>query len=183
MKPRLVRLSGSASEEITLSSDDVTIGRDASSIIHVQDPTVSSHHCLIERDKETFLLIDRDSTNGTFINGKAVKQAPLKHGDEILVGSTKFYFLIDDVFPLLGEICIEEPSEELVLSSDTTQLNPADLTDHRIQQHLSVLLKLSTEINHIDSSTDLQEVLLERIFQLVPVEEGVILLGSELNQL
>ena len=183
MKPRLVRLSGSAPEEVLLSSNELTIGRDSSNSVQLQDPTVSSHHCRIERDADLLVLVDCDSTNGTFVNGKAASRVRLKHGDEILVGSTKFYYLLDDVPPSSGEIRIEEPAEDFVVSSDTTRLNPADLAEHRISQHLSVLLKLSTEINHIDASEKLQDVLLERIFQLVPVEEGVILLGSDLNQL
>lgn len=183
MKPRLARVLGTAPEEVLLTSNELTIGRDSSSSVQLQDPTVSSHHCRIERDHDSFILVDRDSTNGTFINGKSVSRARLKHGDEILVGSTKFYFLLDDVPPPSTEIRIEEPAEDFVVSSDTTQLNPADLADHRFSQYLSVLLKLSTEINHIDAPEKLQEVLLERIFQLVPVEEGVILLGSNLSQL
>ena len=183
MNPRLVRLSGSAPEEVALNSKELTIGRDASSGLCLEDPTVSSHHCRIERDGDGFVLLDVDSTNGSFINGKAVARGRLEHGDEILVGSTRFYFLLDDVPPISREIRIEEPPEDLLISTDTTRLSMDALIASRANRNMGVLLELSSEISQISSSEELQQILLERIFKAVPAQEGVILLGNDFAQL
>src|SRR5438128_2709171 len=182
MKPRLLRVSGHAPEQVILNSPELRIGRDLTNDLRLEDPTVSSHHCRIQRDADEFVLIDLDSTNGSFVNGKAVNRARLGHGDEILVGSTRFCFLIDDVAPC-PQIYFEEDSKTSLLSTDTTRLRAQDLVNDRTTQNIGVLLQLSTEISHIDSSEKLQAILLVRLFKIVPAQEGVILLGAEVGQL
>src|SRR4051812_5648407 len=183
MKPRLVRVSGYAPEQVLLTSPDLKIGRDFSNDLRLEDPTVSSHHCRIQCDADEYLLIDLDSTNGSFVNGKAVHRTQLGHGDEILVGSTRFCFLLDDIAPLPPHIYFEEDTKASLLSADTTRFRPQDLVNDRTTQNIGVLLQLSTEISHIDSSERLQAILLERLFKIVPAQEGVILLGAEADQL
>jgi Nif-specific regulatory protein len=183
MKPKLVRVSGHAPQEVLLSSSVLKIGRDLSNDLRLEDPTVSSQHCQIQRDADTFILLDLDSTNGSFVNGKAVNRIRLAHGDEILVGSTRFCFLMDDVIPSPSEIDFEEDSPAAFVSTDTTRLRPQDLVKDRATQNIGVLLQLSTEISHIDSSEKLQTLLLDRLFKIVPAQEGVVLLGAEANQL
>jgi two-component system, NtrC family, response regulator HydG len=183
MNPRLVRVSGHAPEQVLLNSSELRIGRDFSNDLRLEDPTVSSHHCCIQREADAFVLVDLDSTNGSFVNGKAVNRSPLGHGDEIVVGSTRFCFLIDDVTPMPAQIYFEEDSRTSLVSTDTTRLRPQDLVKDRATHNIGVLLQLSTEISHIDSSEKLQEKLLERLFEIVPAQEGVILLGAEAAQL
>jgi len=96
MRPRLVSVTGSQPAEIPLSGAELTIGRDAGNSLHLEDPAVSSRHCTIVRDGSRYVLRDRDSTNGTFVNGKATAQADLRHGDEIQVGHVRFYFLLEE---------------------------------------------------------------------------------------
>jgi two-component system, NtrC family, response regulator HydG len=183
MKPRLTRLSQNQPEDVLLSANDLTIGRDSSSGLRLDDPTVSAHHCRIERDNDDFVVVDRDSTNGTFVNGRAVSRVRLQEGDEILIGSTRFQFMINDEPLTPRGIRIEEFSGTDIESGDTTRLSPADSMNLRLAQHITVLLQLSTEINQIDESQKLQESLLERIFDVVPAEDGVILLGTDIRNL
>ena len=107
----------------------------------------------------------------------------LGHGDEILVGSTRFCFLVDDVAVSPSQISFEEDPGGFLVSTDTTRLRPQDLVNDRSTQDIGVLLQLSTEISHIDTSEKLQAILLERLFKIVPAQEGVILLGAEVVQL
>lgn len=183
MKPRLIRILGGAPEEVPLASAELTIGRDASNSIRLQDPTVSSRHCTIELDNGRFLLIDQNSTNGTFLNGKTATRAYLTHGDEILVGSTKFCFLVEENGEAPSNVLRIEDLEDD--NSTITRLNPAnsDYLAGRTSSDLSVLLKFSAEINQISDSVKVQSLLLERVFEIIPVEDGVILLGTDVDQL
>jgi len=51
---------------------------------------VSRHQALIQRDGQSFTMVDVGSTNGTFVNGKALeynKPVPLQDGDAIAFGA------------------------------------------------------------------------------------------------
>ncbi|QDV29127.1 Sensor protein ZraS [Planctopirus ephydatiae] len=60
------------------------------------DTEVSRTHAAIERDGEKFVLKDRNSSNGTFVNGSPIKSRILKPGDQIQIGRTILQFLQGD---------------------------------------------------------------------------------------
>ena len=197
MRPRLVAISGTAFGETLVGEDALTIGRDAANTIHLEDPSVSSRHCLVICEAGRFVLVDRDSTNGTYVNGKVARRVDLKHGDEIQVGHARFYFLIEEAGASpKPAVTIEDREDETLMSTETVQLDPGNsaylrsqlgsedtATLRRHAKDMSVLLKLNAEIHNIADSENLQEVLLQRIFETVPAENGVILLGSTVDQL
>lgn len=65
------------------------IGRAPGNEIRVEDPTVSTEHCELWVMKERLLLRDLDSTNGTFVQGRAVTEVELRPGDVISVGAVE----------------------------------------------------------------------------------------------
>lgn len=70
-----------------------SLGRHPNNSIQLLDKIVSKEHCIIEQRGEHFVLRDLGSLNGTFINNERVRgEAPLKHGDEISLGSTRGRF-------------------------------------------------------------------------------------------
>ena len=181
---------------MALGEADLTIGRDASNSIPLEDPAVSSRHCVIVRDRGRFVVRDRDSTNGTFVNGKATNQADLKHGDEIQVGHVRFYFLVEEgSIPLAPKVTIEDREADELISSETVQLDPVNssflrrnlsLEDAALQRRakdLSVLVRLNAELHDIPDTETLQKTLLERIFETIPAENGAILLGNTVDQM
>ncbi|MBI2988995.1 MAG: FHA domain-containing protein [Deltaproteobacteria bacterium] len=52
------------------------------------DPYISGVHCLLEALPSRLLVRDLESTNGTLVNGRRVRYAELKDGDEIRLGRT-----------------------------------------------------------------------------------------------
>jgi len=70
-----------------------SLGRHPNNSIQLLDKIVSKEHCIIELRGTQFVLRDLGSLNGTFINNERVRgEAPLKHGDEISLGSTRGRF-------------------------------------------------------------------------------------------
>jgi adenylate cyclase len=70
-----------------------SLGRHPNNSIQLLDKIVSKEHCIIELRGNQFYLRDLGSLNGTFINNERVRgEAPLKHGDEIALGSTRGRF-------------------------------------------------------------------------------------------
>ena len=197
MKPRLVSVFGTHPAEVALSEAELTIGRDATSTIHLEDPAVSSRHCVIVCEGGQYVLKDRNSTNGTFLNGKATAQAVLKHGDEIQVGHVRFHFLLEEGgIPSTPAVAIEDGEAETFVSSQTVHLDPLNsaylrrnlgLVDtpalQRTARDMSVLLRLNAELHDIPDSEGVQNALLERIFETIPAENGAILLGNTIDQL
>jgi len=70
-----------------------SLGRHPNNSIQLLDKIVSKEHCIIELRGTQYVLRDLGSLNGTFINNERVRgEAPLKHGDEISLGSTRGRF-------------------------------------------------------------------------------------------
>ena len=82
-----------------LSADVTTIGRDGGQHIVVDDVDVSREHALIERRPNGFRLSDRNSTNGTWVNGERIESVDLDDGAEIWMGSTVAVFQRSDATP------------------------------------------------------------------------------------
>lgn len=80
-----------------LSSAVCVIGRQSSCTIVVNDPSVSRQHARIERSERGYLLWDAGSANGTFVNGRRVRdQHPLRHTDSIGLGKLQTLLLFVD---------------------------------------------------------------------------------------
>ncbi len=53
-------------------------------------PMVSGHHAELRFEDGILVLVDLNSTNGTFIDGLRIKSAPINAGQEISLGSFRF---------------------------------------------------------------------------------------------
>jgi hypothetical protein len=85
---RLVMSTGpNPGKVFELNMDSMSIGREASNDIVIQDPELSRNHARISRRGGGFVLEDLGSTNGTFINRQRVTSPrTLSLGDEIGLG-------------------------------------------------------------------------------------------------
>ena len=76
----------------------ITIGRSSKNDVVINDPLVGRNHCqIIQYDDNNFSIIDLNSTNGTFVNGrKIIGEVSLKSADIVRIGNTtlpwKTYF-------------------------------------------------------------------------------------------
>ena len=67
------------------------IGRDEDCNLKLTDRRISRHHSEIRKSGDHLWIRDFESTNGTFVNQKAIKQAELlETGDTISIGKFKF---------------------------------------------------------------------------------------------
>ena len=78
-----------------LGEEDVTVGRDEGSTIVVGSDQASRRHARIFVSGGVHVLVDLDSTNGTFLNSKLVKEQTLRHGDVIRIGSTVLKYVVE----------------------------------------------------------------------------------------
>lgn len=76
-----------------------TIGRRSGNDLHLMGSDVSRDHAEIAQVEGRFLVRDRGSRYGTFVNGAQVNEHPLAHGDRIQLGragGAELVFLLDD---------------------------------------------------------------------------------------
>ena len=75
-----------------LDEDEITVGRDPSSDILLDDSTVSRTHAVFRRINGNYSVIDAGSLNGTYGNRQRVDSQELKNGDEIMIGKFRLVF-------------------------------------------------------------------------------------------
>jgi pSer/pThr/pTyr-binding forkhead associated (FHA) protein len=80
-----VYLGDRLQEQIELTQEQLTIGRARDNDLVLKDPGISAHHAVILREGNRFIIEDRESTNGVYLNNKRVDRAELKYWDEIQI--------------------------------------------------------------------------------------------------
>ncbi len=191
LRPRLLATAGPLKDStIPLPDGEVTLGREPSNAVPVIDPSVSRKHCLVRREEDgRFQIRDLASRNGTLVNGAAVKEHWLHHGDEIAVGDSVFLFLLedDDAAPASGRVEFDDtqpPAETKVIHpKEVLYLQPDRLlrelpASSPVARNLSALLKISRVVHAIRDLEELQAQLLDLIFEVVPAGRGAILLAE-----
>ncbi len=92
----LTLLSGpQAGTEVLLDKARVIVGRGPGVDLSFDDAAVSSRHAAFELEKDQFHVRDLGSTNGVLVNGGAVRDAALKHRDQVQLGSLAFRYLME----------------------------------------------------------------------------------------
>jgi len=69
------------------------VGRDPGLDVTIQEDSVSRRHAELIYDGDSLQVIDLESTNGTFINDKPVKNKTASHGDLIRFGNIIFKYI------------------------------------------------------------------------------------------
>jgi pSer/pThr/pTyr-binding forkhead associated (FHA) protein len=77
---------------VGIGSQVVTIGRLPECAVVLDDPNVSRRHAQVRREGDAIFVVDLGSTNGTRVNGVAVREHRLVPGDVISVGTTALRF-------------------------------------------------------------------------------------------
>jgi pSer/pThr/pTyr-binding forkhead associated (FHA) protein len=101
-------------------SEAVTVGRSASHAnVVVQDNRLSRAHCRFEPREDGWAIVDLESQNGTFLNGRRVREALVKPGDVVTIGTC------DMVFEEVGG-----PGAKTVMAGvQSTKAAPSDFGD------------------------------------------------------
>jgi predicted component of type VI protein secretion system len=87
---KLVLLSeGFAGTSFDLKAERTTVGRLEDNAFQIAEPSVSSHHCEVLLRGAEVVVRDLNSTNGTYINGNATKEAVLKPGQVLRLGTVE----------------------------------------------------------------------------------------------
>ncbi|MDH0865513.1 FHA domain-containing protein [Mitsuaria sp. GD03876] len=92
----VVSLDGVVIKEVQITKDKTTLGRRPYNDIVIDNLAVSGEHAVLQMVGADVFIEDLNSTNGTYINGKAIKKQLLSHSDVIEVGKYKIKYLVED---------------------------------------------------------------------------------------
>lgn len=92
----VLQLEGRVINEFPLDGEQIHIGREQLNHIRLADPMISRFHAEIQRRGRCYTLIDRQSTNGTRLNGGLLTApVPLADNDTVQLGDTTLIFRLD----------------------------------------------------------------------------------------
>jgi len=130
-----------------------TVGRDPGNDIILRDPKVSRHHAEIVFERGFFVLHDLASANGTYINGKRVRVAPLTHGAKLRMGNS--YGRFSEELPTEADA---EPESEQASQPQVIAQEPP--TEVPLLEDAALAMP-TTQNRRIDMSTQPHEQLTE----------------------
>jgi transcriptional regulator with GAF, ATPase, and Fis domain len=188
MKPRLIAISGSLRGTVReLVDGQIAIGTADSNYFRLIDQAVSNKHCTIQQVDGRYELADLDSRNGTFVNGVRVRHKAVDHGDTIRVGNSELVFLVyegEEAESSRVSLSDEPPVSELktIRVDQPALLTTFGIEVGRMARDLAALFKISNIINSIRDVGLLQRELLQQIFEVIPAENGAIVLLSDLDK-
>lgn len=93
MPKMIVSIDGVVIKEVQLTKERTTLGRRPYNDLVIDNLAVSGEHAAFLLEGDNALVEDLNSTNGTYVNGKAVRRQALAHGDLVEIGKYKIRFV------------------------------------------------------------------------------------------
>ncbi len=170
--PRLQLRSGRAEPNKIDLTGPVTLGRAEDSDVVLFDETTSRHHTRVEPDEgDTWAAVDLGSANGTWMNGRRIERARLRHGDEIVMGSIHLRFLggrADST--VIPDMPVQVESSIAVAQFDVA----ASVDTERGTERLRLLHDVSTLFGR-ERQEDVLTALLARLGESLPIRRAAAL--------
>jgi two-component system cell cycle response regulator len=140
----LVRVDGPSNGQVhSIESAELTIGRGSAADFRLTDEGVSRRHALLMHTRGHYFIQDLDSSNGTFLEGRRVKRAPLMEGDLIQFGPhASFRFCMMDS---KQERAMMRLYEETTIDALTRVYNRRFI-DKRFDEELAYALRHHTDL-------------------------------------
>ncbi|MFC1833342.1 adenylate/guanylate cyclase domain-containing protein [Thermodesulfobacteriota bacterium] len=184
------------------SGDQAVVGRHESCDLCLVDNMVSRDHCLITREGQRFVIKDLGSQNGTWVNGRRVKnRRRIKRGDVIQVGPFRLFFLPDPVpnnapeslTPTL-DIRRTGPdkgdSDSFVrplgnvgsyISETTEEYRrvPTKVRRERLNRNLLTIYRITEELVATTDLTQILDYIMDQIFEIFTPSQATILLKEK----
>ena len=130
----VVTFGSNVIESRRIDKDKITIGRDDTNDIVLNNPTISREHSEINFSDGIISIKDLRSANGTFINNVKMDDAVLDIGDEIIVG--KYMIKLKSARSLDPELDLSFQSTEEGKSTDIETFMVDDKTRKQMLERL-----------------------------------------------
>jgi diguanylate cyclase (GGDEF)-like protein len=171
----IIRSRDEGLKEHILSSGQNTLGREEDNDITLNDTAASAYHAEIHYDQanDTVAILDKNSTNGTFVNGKRIsQQQELHHEDQIRIG-----------YCLITIIMSQSPSLLRHISNNSSTNVTSDLILESVDHYAILLHDIGKRLVNI---TDLDIAFLEiteLIKRMIGADECYIIMEEQFDKI
>jgi len=186
-----------------LKARPMALGRDGSNPIRLHDNEVSRRHAELRPAEDAtapaFKVVDLGSANGTFVNGRAIDQAPLRTGDHLRLGQTVMLYSSDgpaapgrDLTERVDVLSRTSPDDRSAIvrsisAADGPRVleapgSAADWLKVRLA-NLAVMYQTTQAISHILDLDALLPQILQLVFESIGADRGAILLADDEGEL
>lgn len=184
-----------------LKSNAVTIGRDMTADIRLNDTEVSRRHAEVRRDgvDHHHVIVDLRSSNGTYVNSLAIQAKPLASGDRVQLGRTLMIYTNSDegdrgAYPENVDIVVENTVEDESRIVTSLAHDESDMLSkivdgegpwlNRARSNLQIMYRTALAVSHTMDIDQLLRRIMDLIFEWVEADRGcVMLLDQESNEL
>ena len=111
MPKMIVSIDEVVIKEVQITKEKTSLGRRPYNDIVIDNLAVSGEHAVILMSGSEVVLEDLNSTNGTYVNGKAIKKQALQNGDSIDVGKYKIKFIGDVSSTSFDKTMVVQPGQ------------------------------------------------------------------------
>jgi two-component system, NtrC family, response regulator HydG len=174
--PNLIGIGGPVEGgTFALAGEEISIGRDHTNTLPINDRSVSRRHCAIRKlSADRFEIRDLGSRNGTTVNGLPVTARVLRDGDEVRLGDCYFRFR------LLGSGArwnqFPAHSDEPALDTRTLLLQRLEAGGSSV---LAMVIKIGMGMQMVRGKEEIAQHLLACAFEAIPAARGVVLLFDQ----
>ncbi len=145
-----------------LGKETVTVGKLSTNDLQLNDSSVSRYHCKFVKAKNSYKVVDLGSTNGTFVEGKKVKEKLLEEGESITIGRTTLKFL-----PVArAQNFVEQDDQKISMVIPLSDQYIVDKDKNLELIRLDMLAALTTLGKELIASTTLEDSL-EKVGELI----------------
>jgi adenylate cyclase len=201
----IIRPDGQEVEQ-SFGGDQTIIGRHEKTDLRLFDGMVSRNHCIISKEGKRLILKDLDSRNGTWVNGRRIKnRRNLRQGDVIQIGPFRLIFQLQtsptpislqsqtlDMTQFDGEPFVHKHETESVMKpigiisnylSETTSEEvdrvPTKIRRERLNRNLLTLYKITEELVVRKDLEEMLDYIMDEIFEIFSPSQATILLRDE----
>jgi len=178
-----------------LAEETVTLGRDNDNDVQLHDSEVSRHHAEVRRTDDGYLLVDLQSSNGSFHNTTQIEEQPLRNGDRVQLGRTLMIFtggeeassialasevdIVGQVSSVAGSRIVKSISHE----EGSQLLSQIDASESpwlaRARSNLQIMYRTALAVSHTLDIDQLLHRIMELIFEWVEADRGCIMLVDQ----
>ncbi|HLN92946.1 MAG TPA: SpoIIE family protein phosphatase, partial [Thermoanaerobaculia bacterium] len=187
-----VSAPGMAARKFPLEKPVTTIGRSSMNDLPISDKMLSRQHARIVKDDDGGMLVeDLGSRNGTFLNGERLAAPqPIKAGDRITLGGVTLKLESESTTRVRIEAGGQDALDNTILKASAELLRaqhqetdprlPAEQLSKLIES-LRVVNELTIELLRDVSVDELLKFLMDKVFETLMPDRGVVLLRSRVT--
>jgi signal transduction histidine kinase/pSer/pThr/pTyr-binding forkhead associated (FHA) protein len=179
-----------------LDDEVVSLGRDRSNVIQLHDTEVSRSHALLRRHDNGYTLTDRQSSNGSYVNGQPVQEQELTSGDQLQLGQTILLYTAvsgtppEDLSDLVDIVGRQQPDASSRIVRAMSQSEGSALFDPgtadprspwfaRARSNLQIMYRTALAVSHTLDIDQLLRRIMDMIFEWVDADRGCIMLKQQ----